>query len=215
MACLAVRTLRAAGCRGVILGGWAQLRADHLLGQPDSAELVQYARQHALFVSSADHDHLFPRCSVIVHHGGIGTTFSAMRSGTPSVVTPIFYDQFDSARLVHKSGQGIGLSSFSRVKPSTLAAAIQTCMTDPSIRAVAQELGERLRARDGCREAVKLVNDFLEPDSVRTYWDKMDAFHNVTSRSQWIWMTRRSRWLLTTAVAVLVPLVMLFLLRPQ
>ena len=36
--------------------------------------LYEYAKNHVLFLQSAPHDWLFPRCSVTVHHGGAGTT---------------------------------------------------------------------------------------------------------------------------------------------
>ena len=36
---------------------------------------------------------LFPRAAVIVHHGGIGTTGLAMRSGRPMLVMPCAWDQ--------------------------------------------------------------------------------------------------------------------------
>ena len=175
MACLAVRTLMLVGCRGIVLGGWEQLSSKHLLGQPDSPEMEHFVKEHVLFLPTANHAQLFRKCSVIVHHGGIGTTISAIRSGTPSVVTPIFYDQFDSARLVQKSGQGIGLRAFSSTTPETLAAAIRTCLDDHCLRAAARELGERLCARDGCEEAVELVSDFLRPSSMSAYWQHMDA----------------------------------------
>src|SRR5690606_11134749 len=39
------------------------------------------------------HDWLFPRTSLVVHHGGSGTTHSACRAGVPSVVVPFAGDQ--------------------------------------------------------------------------------------------------------------------------
>ena len=43
--------------------------------------------RNVLFMKTAPHEMLFPRCSVLVHHGGSGTTMAALRSGIPSVVT--------------------------------------------------------------------------------------------------------------------------------
>lgn len=38
----------------------------------------------------------------VLHHGGAGISYSALRAGLPSVVWPLDYDQFDcAARLVH------------------------------------------------------------------------------------------------------------------
>ena len=40
------------------------------------------------FITRAPHSRLFPKCSVIVHHGGAGTTQSATLAGRPSLVAP-------------------------------------------------------------------------------------------------------------------------------
>ena len=42
----------------------------------------------------------------VVHHGGAGTTASAMRAGVPQVVAPFFYDQFFWADRVQRAGLG-------------------------------------------------------------------------------------------------------------
>jgi UDP:flavonoid glycosyltransferase YjiC (YdhE family) len=51
---------------------------------------------------------LFPLCSAVVHHGGIGTTAKALASGTPQLVLPFGFDQMDNAARVE--GLGVGLS---------------------------------------------------------------------------------------------------------
>jgi len=45
-------------------------------------------------VGDTPHHWLFPRTSVVVHHGGSGTAHSAARAGVPSVVVPFAGDQF-------------------------------------------------------------------------------------------------------------------------
>ena len=107
MSALAVRALMEAGCCGVVLSGWGGLSYDSLATQPGAAELQAYCDKSVLFMESVDHVSLLPRCSVIVHHGGIGTTIAGLRSGRPNVVTPIFYDQFESADMINRwSGRG-------------------------------------------------------------------------------------------------------------
>ena len=48
----------------------------------------------------APYSGLFPRCSAIVHQGGVGTTAQAMRSGRPMLVVPFGFDQHDNAVVV-------------------------------------------------------------------------------------------------------------------
>ena len=63
--------------------------------------------------------------SAVVHHGGAGTTNASLRSGSPTIVTPIFFDQFDHAYLVSKLGVGVGFSKhFKDISKSDLAESI-------------------------------------------------------------------------------------------
>ena len=59
-----------------------------------------------IFVDGAAHGQLFPRCSVIVHHGGAGTTYASAMSGVPCVILPVFLDQYLHSNLVNKKGIG-------------------------------------------------------------------------------------------------------------
>jgi rhamnosyltransferase subunit B len=52
----------------------------------------------------APYSKLFPRASVIVHQGGVGTTAQALRAGRPMVVMPYSHDQPDNARRVRRLG---------------------------------------------------------------------------------------------------------------
>ena len=47
---------------------------------------------------------VMPRCSAIVHQGGIGTTSQALRAGRPMVIVPWAYDQPDNAERARKLG---------------------------------------------------------------------------------------------------------------
>ena len=47
---------------------------------------------------------LFPRASLIVHQGGVGTTAQAMRAGRPMLVMPYSHDQPDNARRMRRLG---------------------------------------------------------------------------------------------------------------
>lgn len=61
------------------------------------------------FVGELSHAALFPRCAVVVHHGGAGTTLTALRAGRPQVVLPRTADQPFHARLIEEHGWGTAL----------------------------------------------------------------------------------------------------------
>jgi UDP-glucoronosyl and UDP-glucosyl transferase len=58
------------------------------------------------FVAQAE---LLPRCSVIVHHGGAGTTFGALAHGVPQVIVPQGADNFDNAAMCERAGTALVL----------------------------------------------------------------------------------------------------------
>ena len=52
---------------------------------------------------------LLPHCAAMVCHGGSGTVRQGLSAGVPLVVLPLFADQPENARLVHRIGAGIAL----------------------------------------------------------------------------------------------------------
>merc|ERR1712137_281949 len=166
MVALAVGALKAAGQRGIVLGGNAKLAVDMLKDR----ELLDYAAASVLFVDSAPHEWLFPQCSVTVHHGGMGTTVAALRSGVPTIVTPTIYDQFESARVVQGAGVGLATPAFHKVTHQSLGEAIRKASSDNTLKSRAKELGDALQAEDGLANAAKALEDFVRDDMETGKW---------------------------------------------
>jgi UDP:flavonoid glycosyltransferase YjiC (YdhE family) len=55
------------------------------------------------------HSWLFPRVSLIVHQGGAGHSAASARSGTPTVVVPIFDEQDFNASTIVSAGVAVML----------------------------------------------------------------------------------------------------------
>ena len=85
----AAAVARDLGLRAVLLTGET--------GVPESADVL--VRRYA------PHSLLFPRAAAAIHHGGIGTTGQALRSGRPQLVVPFMGDQFDNAARVARLGE--------------------------------------------------------------------------------------------------------------
>ena len=116
-----------------------------------------------LLVDKASHEALFPLCSAIVHHGGAGTTNASLRSGSPTIITPIFFDQFDHAHLVSQLEVGIGFTTqYQEISARDLADAITSVISIKKIKERAQGVAEQLRLEDGVGNAVKEVEEFWE-----------------------------------------------------
>ncbi|CAL2263606.1 unnamed protein product [Prunus armeniaca] len=82
------------GQRGVINRGWG--------GLGNLAEPSDYV----YLVDNWPHDWLFQRCSVVVHHGGVGTTAAGLKAACPSTIVPFFGDQPFWGEMVHARGVG-------------------------------------------------------------------------------------------------------------
>ena len=48
-----------------------------------------------------------PRYALVVHHGGTGALSHALAAGTPALILPVDYDQFDNAARLEVSGVGL------------------------------------------------------------------------------------------------------------
>lgn len=108
-------------------------------------------------VDRVPHDLLFPRCALIVHHGGSGTSQSALKAGRPSVVVAHGGDQPIFGRIMKQAGvcRHVLLKKFLTAKK--LAHAISKSLADPSLLPKAESMGEKMRAEDGVAVAVEQI----------------------------------------------------------
>lgn len=134
---------RQLGVRGLIGAGWTQFASAGQLPE------------HLFIAPEFDHDRFFPRCRAAVHHGGAGTTATALYAGLPSVVMSVMGDQPHwGSRL-----KALGLGScvpFRKLRARSLRRALeQVC--DPSPRARVAELAQRLAREDAAASAADLI----------------------------------------------------------
>lgn len=86
--------------------------------------------------------------TLVVCHGGSGTTLGALAAGIPLVLTPMFSDQFPNADAVALAGAGLV------AEPADLRAAIEAVLAEPGYRDAALRIADELRAAP----AVSAVN---------------------------------------------------------
>ena len=111
-------------------------------------------------IGNTPHDRLFPRTSLVIHHGGSGTAHSAARAGVPSVVLPFAADQFFWAEQLHQQGIAASAASAPKITAATLSHAIAAAQTK-EIRAQASAVGAKMLTEDGLAEAVKRINSLI------------------------------------------------------
>ena len=110
-------------------------------------------------IEAAPHGWFIPQMAAVVHHGGAGTTGTALQSGTPSIVVPSFADQFFWGERVAALGVGTTLPR-RRLTAESLSEAIAST-SESRIRAEAATFGERLRSEDGVTRAVEQVAEYV------------------------------------------------------
>ncbi|MGA4507614.1 glycosyltransferase [Propionibacteriaceae bacterium G1746] len=106
-------------------------------------------------------DWLFPRTRGVVHHGGSGTTGTALHAGVPQWVVPHMADQPYFGRRMHQIGVGPAPVPLHKLNADRLAAGITQLTNDRAFRATAARLGERVNAEDGVGRAVAVVERTL------------------------------------------------------
>jgi UDP:flavonoid glycosyltransferase YjiC (YdhE family) len=135
-------------------------RAVLLVGRDPRNQPVGILPPGVIAVPYAPHAAVFPRASVVVHQGGIGTTGEAMCAGRPMLVVPYSHDQPDHAARLKRLGIA---RSIPRERYNSAAAAreIAALLRDKSYAVRAADVGARVRSETGLAKACDLLEELL------------------------------------------------------
>ena len=115
-------------------------------------------------IGPISHEQLFRHASVVIHHGGAGTTASVLQAGRPHIVVPHIADQNFFAHEVVRLGCGVKLAK--RRWPEQLNKAIQGVLDDPAYVRGAGQAQHVMRAENGPAEAARALEDFVRERQV-------------------------------------------------
>jgi UDP:flavonoid glycosyltransferase YjiC (YdhE family) len=135
------------GVRAVLLIGSDQRnRPHHTL--PDSICVAEYA----------PYSQLFPRASVVVHQGGVGTTANCLQAGRPMLIMPYSHDQPDNARRMRrlKVARVIKRSDYT---PIRVARKLSILLEERKYARRAEAVARRLSHEDGTKSACDALED--------------------------------------------------------
>ena len=140
---VAAEACRLTGRRGILLAGPGASSGDGAVPRelPASVLAVDYVPCSLLL----------PRGCCTVHHGGIGSTGQALRSGRPAVVVPHAHDQFHNGLHARRLGVAEMLPR-RRMTAKRLAEAIERVVR-PEVGVRAAVLREALLVEDGAGAA--------------------------------------------------------------
>ena len=127
------------------------------IGTPNLGRLLNPLMWKVLAIVIESILRLFPRCALIVHHGGAGTTQSAVLAGRPSIVVPHVADQFFWGDRLHALGVAPKPLKRTQLTAEALAGRIRAALADATLRPRAEQAALTLAAEDGATRAAELV----------------------------------------------------------
>lgn len=132
--------------RGIILSGWGIVKRE--------------STKDLLYLESASHDWLLPKCRLVVHHGGAGTTSAALRAGIPQVIVPFMADQPFWGGRAHAIGVAPRPILVKKISVDGMVNAIVTAEDDVYLER-AQVAGQIIRGEAGVANAVRLIESHV------------------------------------------------------
>ena len=142
------------GKKIIIQSGWAGLTIER-----PSASMLRVER--------VSHDQLFQYASMVIHHGGAGTTASVLHAGIPNIVIPHIGDQWFFASEVKRLG--VGLEVKRKKWPEDLPRAVRSIEKSDKMRTRARQVAEQLARENGPANAVAELESLagVLPDPIR------------------------------------------------
>jgi UDP:flavonoid glycosyltransferase YjiC (YdhE family) len=91
----------------------------------------------------------------VIHHGGSGTTASALRAGVPQVLLPLILDQYHHAQVLYEQGLTPRPVPMEKITAPQLGNAIRDALALP--REKREAVARRLRASRGADAIVDRI----------------------------------------------------------
>ncbi|MGJ8678063.1 MAG: glycosyltransferase [Akkermansiaceae bacterium] len=129
--------------------------------QPMTGNL-QVESQQYLLINETPHEWLFPKTSVIIHHGGCGTTHNALRAGVPQIIVGYQGDQMYWGHRCFSVGTAVAPIPRRRLNSENLAKAISDILQNPHYTETAQHLAHKIQSEDAISATIYQINDYLE-----------------------------------------------------
>jgi len=99
---------------------------------------------------------VIPQVDLVITHGGNNTATEALHFGKPMVLLPLFWDQYDNAQRMDELGFGIRLATY-EFTPDEINRAVKKLLGDQALRQQMDEMGVRIRARDGLTKGADII----------------------------------------------------------
>lgn len=141
------------GQRAVLLVGDERNRPSSL---PEGMIAIDYA----------PYETLLPRASVVVHHGGVGTTSQGLLAGVPTLIVPFAFDQSDNAEHARRLGTSRTIYRNDYRAPKVVKT-LRDLLEKPEYARNAVEVSTQLKQENGPARAADLIENVPGPAAER------------------------------------------------
>ena len=104
---------------------------------------------------------VLPLVDLVITHGGNNTQTECLYFGKPTVVLPLFWDQYDNAQRVDELGLGRRLQTY-ECTAEELTGAIDSLLVDDAMARRLAEISARVQAHPGTSKAAGLIERLAE-----------------------------------------------------
>lgn len=145
-----LEAVECSGVRAIISRGWSKI------GDASSNENVFY-------LDDCPHEWLFQKVSMVVHHGGAGTTACGLLNARPTIIVPFFGDQPFWGEMIANAKAGSQPIPHRNLTAMNLADAIALCST-PDVNRAAYGIACKMQHEDGISLAAASFHRHLPKD---------------------------------------------------
>ncbi len=118
-------------------------------------------------IDTAPFDLLFPLANFVLHHGGAGTTATALRAGIPQMICPVLHpvgDQYFWGKQLKKIGVGAKPIPLNKLSIPKLLKGIEQLQQE-ELAIKAQQLSQQIQTEDGLKTASEIIEKHFQNKS--------------------------------------------------
>ncbi len=114
--------------------------------------------QNVIVAGFIPHPWIFPRTSILVHHGGASTTATGIRAARPTIVCAKEGEGFFWGKMLHLHGASPRPEMLSNIDGNHLGHMIREVSLNPDYRIAATNLRDQLALEDGVATAIAHIS---------------------------------------------------------
>jgi sterol 3beta-glucosyltransferase len=115
--------------------------------------------ENILFVNNIPYDWIFSKMYAVIHHGGSGTTHTALKYACPSLIVPHILDQFYWSKTIstlHLGPEGIPIKDLNE---KILEPKLLDLMNNQSYKSKATIISEKIKTENDIEELYEMITD--------------------------------------------------------